>query len=318
MGRLTQEKIPFTIQAMSSAALAQISWSDPIVRKTIWSLLSLLILYGLTWAASRLLGRTVTDPLRRYKSRKLLYYAMTALGALVLMGIWSESVSQVALALTVLGAGIALALQQPILSVAGWLFILINRPYDVGDRIEIGSVSGDVIDIGVFKTTLLEIYPEGAGKGTQNTGRVIDFPNSLVLSQTLVSFTRGFEFLWDDYPILITFESNWQKAERLLLEIVRREVRAFEATARTQLEHMSKSYLVQYRSLEPAVFVVIRDSGVELGIRYLTPARQRRAIRDRISRAILTAFAQEPDIELAYPTYRIFRRDREEPRAKSD
>jgi len=287
-------------------------WANPLVQNVVWSLVAVAVVYGLTILVSTVFNRAIGDLRVRHKSRKYLYYTATALLLLVLLGVWSGNLGQLALAVTAIGAALAFALQQPVFSLAGWLYIVTRRPYDVGDRIELGGVSGDVIDIRLFKTVLLETYPEGRGHGTQSTGRVVDFPNSDVLSKSLLNYTRGFEYLWNEYPILITFESNWAKAKRLLQEIVDAETHLYEAPARTQIERMARSFLIQYDNLTPTVYLAIRDSGVELGLRYLTPARQRRTIRDRISAAILEAFEPEPDIELAYPTYRLFRRDVEE------
>jgi small-conductance mechanosensitive channel len=287
-------------------------WEDALTQKILWSLLGIVVIYGLAMLGAQLLNRALTDPLWRHKSRKLVYYTGTALAILVLLGIWSESLAQFAVGLGVLGAALALALQQVVLSLAGWFYIVTGRPYDVGDRIEIFNVAGDVIDIRVLKTVLLEIYTEGSGRGSQSTGRVVDFPNSYIFSHTLVNYTRGFEYLWNEYAIRITFESHWEKALRIVLEILEGETKGFELPAREQITQMARSYLIQYGHLTPAVYVTLRENGVELAMRYLTPARGRRQIRDRISKKILSAFAQEPDIELAYPTYRIFRRDQEE------
>ena len=295
--------------ALVAQSLLNLRWEDPITQKLLLSFVSAAVIYGLILLGRRILNRAIKEPMWRYKSRKFLYYSGIALLLLLLLAIWSENISQFAVGLGVVGVGLALALQQAILSLAGWLYIVTSRPFDVGDRVEVNGIAGDVIDIRVFKTVLLEIHMEGAGKGTQSTGRVVDIPNSYAFSHALFNYTRGFEYVWNDYPIQITFESNWERAVQLVSDIVERETRGFEAPARKQIEHMGKSYLIQYGHLTSAVFVAIRESGVELAMRYLTPARGRRQIRDRISREILNAFAKEPDIELAYPTYRVLRNE---------
>lgn len=290
-------------------SLLALRWEDPVTQKFVWSLFSVVLIYGLLFVGLRILNRAIKEPLWRYKSRKFFYYSGTALLILVLFAIWSENIGQFAFGLGVVGVGLALALQQAVLSLAGWLYIVTSRPFDVGDRIEVNDIAGDVIDIRVFKTVLLEIHMEGAGKGTQSTGRVVDIPNSYAFSHALFNYTRGFEYVWNDYPIQVTFESNWEKALQLVSDILHRETHGFEAPARQQIEHMGKRYMIQYGHLTPAVFLTIRNSGVELAMRYLTPARGRRQIRDRISREILKAFAKEPDIQLAYPTYRVLRNE---------
>lgn len=285
---------------------------DPILSKLFWTILSIALIYFVVFVSVRVFNRAIKNPERLHRMRKRLYYLGAGLGLVILIGIWSESLGEIALTLGVLGAAVAIALQAPVVNMAGWLFIVMQRPYEIGDRIEIEGLAGDVIDIRLFKTVLLEIYAEGMGRGSQSTGRVADFPNSMVFSNKLYNYTRGFAYLWNEYPILITFESNWQKAEGILNEILNRHTLRFEAGAKKQIEEMSRSYLIRYGALTPIVQVILRDSGIELGLRYLTPARERRIVRDAISKDILNAFEAEKDIELAYPTYRIFRRDIEE------
>lgn len=287
-------------------------WSDPLMQNVLWSGVTLVVVWAIVMGGVQVLNRTLQNQRVRHKSRKFLYYLGTIASIIALFSLWSGAGSQIALVLSVVGAALAFALQQPLVSLAGWLYIVVSRPYDVGDRIEVNDVAGDIIDIRLFKTVLLETSPEGRGSGTQSTGRVLDLPNSVVFSMPMVNITRGFEYVWNEYPILLTFESNWQKGQKLLQDILDRETVAFEPPMRAQVERMSRSYLIHYENLTPMVYVVIRDSGVELGLRYLSPARQRRTLRDRISRQILEAFEREPDLEFAYPTWRIFRREVEE------
>lgn len=302
----------FSLFAFAQGFGPQPQWSDPWASNLLWSAVTLVVVWVVIMAAVHVLNRTLQNQRVRHKSRKFLYYLGTIASIIALLSLWSGAGSQIALVLSVVGAALAFALQQPLVSLAGWLYVVVSRPYDVGDRIEIGGFAGDVIDIRLFKTVLLETYAEGRGAGTQSTGRVLDLPNSTLFSETLVNITRGFEYVWNEYAILLTFESNWEKGQKLLQEVLDRETVAFEPPMRSQVERMSRSYMIHYENLTPMVYVVIRDSGVELGLRYLTPARQRRTIRDKISRQILEIFEREPDLEFAYPTWRIFRREIEE------
>ncbi len=285
---------------------------DALIQKTIWSTAILLIVWALVIVIIKVLSRTIKSQRMRHKTRKFSYYGGSILTLLGLFFLWSETGAEIAITISVIGAGLAFALQQPITSFAGWLYIITNRPYDVGDRIEVGGVSGDVIDIRLFKTVLLESSLEGIGTGTQNTGRIADFPNSNVFGLNIFNYSRGFEFVWNEFPILLTFESNWQKAYDELTDIIDKETVQFESPAGVQIGRMTRSYMIYDDKLSSKVYVMIKDSGVELGLRYLTPVRQRRVIRDSISRQIMELFEREPDLEFAYPTYRIFRREIEE------
>lgn len=276
-------------------------------------MVSLLLIWALVVLGVQILTRTVKNQRWRHKAKRFSYHFGTVSSILSLFFLWSGSGGEVAITLSVVGAGLAFALQQPLVSLAGWLYLITNRPYDVGDRIEINGVSGDVIDIRLFKTVLMESNLESARLGsTQNTGRVVEFPNANLFSYNLMNYTQGFAFVWNEYSVLITFESNWKKALEALKQIIVQETQQFEETATQQMQHMGRNYLIFDDKLAPSVYANILDSGVDLGLRYLTPVRQRRVIRDRISRAVLDLFDREPDLEFAYPTYRIFRREIEE------
>jgi len=292
--------------------MPSISVSDPWVQNLIYSAIALVAIWVLFFLLSKVFERAIQDKLWRHKTRKFTFYAGVGASIVALLIIWVGDGGQIAITFSVIGAGLALALQQPLVSMAGWVYIVTNHPYDIGDRIEINGVSGDVVDIKFLKTVLFESYLEGTAAGTQTTGRVVDIPNADVLMMNVFNYTRGFEYVWNEYPILITFESNWEKAYKILSEIMKDEAERFEAPAMRQVSTLERRYLIYDEKMISEVYVMIKDSGIELGMRYISPARRRRMIRDQISRRALAAFNEQPDIELAYPTYRIFRREIEE------
>jgi small-conductance mechanosensitive channel len=201
-----------------------------------------------------------------------------------------------------------LALQEVILSMASWFLILVRRPFQVGDRIELGGVKGDVIDIRLFQTTLLEIG--NWVEADQSTGRIVHVPNSAVFKQENFNYSRGFEFIWNELKILITFESDWKRAEKIMLEHGAEEAEEKEKVVRSKINRMTKRYMIHYGQLTPIVYIDIKDSGVELTLRYLTEARKRRTTQDALCRAILDDFDKEEKVNFAYPTYRIVMNER--------
>lgn len=298
----------------ASQGIFSFRWDDPVTKKAILSLATLVVIYLLVLLVTKILNRAIKDVRWKYKTRKFLYYFGAFFFGIGLVLIWADFAGQFALVLSVIGAGVAIAFQQPLVSLVGWLRIIINRPYTIGDRIEINGIAGDVIDIQLLKTVLLEIGGTGTSRSAQSTGRVVDFANGFIFSQPLFNYTRGTEYLWNEYPILVTFESDWRRAHDVVLEIVNQHTARFESGARAQIAKMAEHYLIQFNVLRPIVYVAIRESGVELTLRYISPARQARQIRDAISRDILTAFQREPGVELAYPTTRSFTRINEEPK----
>jgi small-conductance mechanosensitive channel len=141
-------------------------------------------------------------------------YVAFALGVLVIVPLWFEGVKSASTFLGLLSAGLAIALRDPVVNLAGWAFILWRRPFEVGDRIQIGTHAGDVIDQRIFQFTLMEI---GNWVGAdQSTGRVVHIPNGKVFTEMLANYSKGFQYIWDEIPVLITFESNWEKAKGIL------------------------------------------------------------------------------------------------------
>jgi len=290
-----------------------IDFGNPLIQKALKSLITILVLYSAAYVAIRLINVRISDLKRRYRARKIAYYTATALVVIVLALIWIEQTRALATALGIIGAGVALALSQPLLSIAGWLLLMVRRPFDVGDRIELGKVHGDVIDIRLFQTMLMEIG--NWVEADQSTGRIVHCPNSLIFTEPIYNYTRGFEFIWNEIKALVTFESDWKRAEEIILQCAREEgeQEQIQAKLTKDLYRLSQRHLIfPYTTLTPYVYISIQDSGVELTLRYLTEARKRRTTEDRISRRILEAFAKEPNVGLAYPTYRIYRRDIED------
>lgn len=178
-------------------------------------LASVLVVVGL-WMARRLalavVWRRVEDVRSRYRWRKSLTYTAVVVALLVVGRIWWEGLDQVATFLGLLSAGLAIALKDVVASLAGWAFILWRRPFEVGDRVQVGDHAGDVIDVRIFQFSLLEIG--NWVDADQSTGRVIHVPNAKVLTDVVANYSKGFQQIWDELPVLVTFESNWRKAKR--------------------------------------------------------------------------------------------------------
>jgi small-conductance mechanosensitive channel len=206
--------------------------------------------------------------------------------------------------LGLLSAGLAIALRDPIANLGGWAFILWRRPFAVGDRIQIGPNSGDVIDVRIFEFSLLEIG--NWVDADQSTGRIVHVPNGKVFSDPVANYTTGFQYVWDEIPVLVTFESDWRAAKTLLTDIAARYAAHVSDDAGRQIEAASRQFMIRYDKLTPTVFTSARDSGVLLTIRYLVEPRQRRVAGSAIWEEILDTFAGRPDIDLAYPTTRFF------------
>ncbi len=182
---------------------------------------------------------------------------------------------------------------------------MLKRPFDLGDRVEVNGRTGDVIDVGAFHTTLLEVGEWV--KGDQSTGRIVFIPNSEVFRHSVTSYTKGFPFIWSEFSVVVTYESDWQAAKDILLSQAEAEAQTIRAEVMERIRAMQHRYAIHYEHLTPTVYTTIADQGIELTLRFLSPVRQRRTIAHRIAEGILQAFAARKDIDFAYPTTRIYR-----------
>lgn len=172
-------------------------------------------------------------------------------------------------------AGLAIALRDPVINLAGWAFILWRRPFDVGDRIQIGEHAGDVIDVRIFQFTLMEIGNWVAAD--QSTGRIIHVPNGRIFSEVLANYSKGFQYIWNEIPVLVTFESDWEKAKALLQEIADRHAAHLSQSAEERVRRAASRFMIKYSQLTPTVYTQVEASGVLLTIRYLCEPRWRRS-----------------------------------------
>ena len=160
----------------------------------------------------------VEDIKTRHQWRKVTSYISFTLIFIIIAQIWFKGIESIATYLGLVSAGIAIALKEPLNNLTGWLYIIWRSPFDVGDRIQLGAQSGDVIDTNIFNFTVMEI---GSWIDADDyTGRIIHIPNGLIFSETLANYGKGFKYIWNEIPVLVTFESNWEKAKKLLIEIV--------------------------------------------------------------------------------------------------
>lgn len=279
--------------------------SPGITYQLILSIIAIFLIWLVWFIAIRILNRNLPEAKVRYKWRKNLTYVSVFIGFLIVGRIWFEGLQSLATFLGLLSAGLAIALRDPVTDFAGWIFILWRKPLDVGDRIQLGDVKGDVIDIRVFKFTVLEIG--NWVHADQSTGRVVHVPNHKVFSDSLANYTSDFEFIWNELEVIITFESDWEKAKQILQDIASEHVEDFVEQAQQQVLRAKKSYLIYYQYLTPIVYTDIQDSGIQLTIRHLSDPRKRRKVSQSIWEGILRKFDEHDDIELAYPTMRIYK-----------
>ncbi len=278
--------------------------SPDVTASIIETLVVILVLWLVRLIVFRIIIKRTDSKRTQYKWRKNLTYISVFIGILLIGRIWFVGIGSLATFLGLLSAGVAIALKDPVTDLAAWLFIIWRKPFDVGDRIELDNARGDVIDVRPFKFTILEIG--NWVDADQSTGRVIHIPNHLVFTGQLANYTSDFKFIWNEIQVLVTFESDWKKAKGILQTVIRAVSKEFIEEAKKQIAKASKSYLIEYRYLTPIVYTDVKNSGINLTVRYLTDPRRRRGTSQRIWEEILEEFAEHDDIDFAYPTIRYY------------
>ena len=246
----------------------------------------------------------IKDNEKRYKWNKISTYIFYFLLFFVIGSIWFEGFESIATFLGLVGAGAAVALKDPISNMAAWLYIITRAPFKIGDRVQLGEHAGDVIDITLSYFTIMEMG--NWVDADQNTGRLIHVPNGKIFTESLANYGKGFHFIWNEMPVLVTFESNWKKARMILQGIIKIKSEKFHFNASDMIKKASKKFMIHKTSLEPTIYTAVKDSGVELTIRHLCKPRDRRDIEQDIWESILDEFNKELDIDFAYPTVRRF------------
>lgn len=280
-------------------------WAEisPLTQGIIESIAVIVLSVFMRAAIVALVRKRSEDPRSIYTWRKGTQYFFTVFALTMIISIWFQGTSDVATFLGLLSAGVAVALKDPLANLVGWLFVLWQRPFSVGDRVEIRGMIGDVVDQRFFTFTMLEVG--NWTHGEQSTGRVLHVPNSHVFAHPLFNYTEPFNFIWDEIAVVVTFESDWALTKELLTKIVNEHSSEIIPEAKRQLEDTSKKSLISYSNLSPIVYTSVVDVGVKLAVRYLTPTRRRRGAQNELWEAILTELSGEECISLAYPTQRV-------------
>lgn len=282
---------------------------SPTIAKLILTLAVAVVAWLIRWVWLAITNRRTDDPQTRYRWRKTATYSLTIVGLILVGRVWLEGIQSLVTYLGLVSAGIAIALRDPIANWFGWIFIGWRRPFTIGDRIQIGTLAGDVIDIGVSTFSVLEVGAHSLGE--QTTGRIVHVPNGKVFIEPLTNMTQGFNYIWNEIPITVTFESDWRRAKSLLEGVLRDRIDSVTDEAARFIRDASRKFLIRSANVQPVVYTRIVPDGVELALRYVCEARSRRSTTQAVCEAVLEAFAGEPTIDFAYRTSRIFRQSEE-------
>ena len=230
-----------------------------------------------------------------------------------LISIWFNDPKTLATALGLVLAGLAFAMQRAVLAFVGYVIILRGRTFNVGDRIVMGGVRGDVVSLGFMQTAIMEMgEPPGEQsdapslwvQGRQYTGRLVTITNDKLFDSPVYNYSREFPYIWEEMKIPVPYRTNRRDAERILLEVAQKHTLKVVELSRDVLDELRRRHFLREAELEPHVFFRLTDNWVEMSLRFIARDSGIRALKDKMSRDILDAF-EKARIEIASGTYEV-------------
>ncbi len=258
--------------------------------KCVAALIGVLIIH----TGFRLLERTVPRHFgranSRYKVRKFVVFSGYVAILLFLALLFEDHLGRLGFALGLVGAGVAVALQDVLASIAGAFSIGFSKLYAVGDRVQIGDTRGDVIDIGLLRTTLLETG-NWVSKDLYN-GRIVRVPNSAVLKGSVFNYSQGFQFVWDEIKVVFTTGSDFQFAKDMLTRVAREAIGDYLLEAQASWKVVSDYYETVSPPLEPTITLVVNAGNLEFDVSYVVHYTKRTTMQDQLFTKIVQEVAK--------------------------
>jgi small-conductance mechanosensitive channel len=223
----------------------------------------------------------------RYKVRKFVVFSGYVSILLFLAFLFEDRLGRLSFAVGIAGAGVAVALQDVLASIAGAFSIGFSRLFAVGDRVQIGDTRGDVIDLGLLRTTLME-----TGNWVNcdlYNGRIVRIPNSAVLKGSVFNYSQGFRFIWDEIKLQFTTTSDCEFAREMLLGVAKQAIGEYLIEAQNSWRQMSDTYQSEKPPLEPMVALVVNAGALEFSLSYVVDYTKRTFMKDRLFTRIVEA-----------------------------
>lgn len=284
-------------------------------KKLLFTLAFILILYALRWLlrggiALAIRGR---EGPAKFWSRQGVNLFVALLTIIGICSIWFDDPTRLTTALGLVTAGLAFALQRVITAIAAYFVILRGNTFNVGDRIVMGDVRGDVVALGFIQTIIMEMGqpppvqnadPAMWVRARQYTGRVVAVTNDKIFDTPVYNYSRDFPYIWEEMHVPVSYQSDVRRAEEILLRVAAKHTREIEQLSEPELAELERRYSVERASLKPRVYFRMTDNWVELSLRFIAADHKIRDLKDAISRGILEEFRQA-GLGVASGTYEV-------------
>ena len=282
--------------------------------KLLFTVLFFVVLWALAGVAHRIAHRLLQSRKDlEFWSRQIIRVTATFAGVVGILSIWFDYTGRLAAGVGLFSAGLAFALQRVVTAFAGYFVILRGGTFNVGDRIKMGGVRGDVIGITFLQTTIMEMGQPPSAQGEdpgmwvqarQYSGRIVTVTNAKIFDEPVYNYTRDFPYIWEEIRIPIPYTGDWVQAERILKAAAERHGVDEAHLAPGVMAEIQRRYFLETPDIKPKTYLRLTDNWIELAVRFVTPEHGIRLVKDRMSREILDAF-REAGIDVASTTFEI-------------
>lgn len=277
---------------------------DPTVGKIVAVIVGIIIIKSIAHVIQRILLGRVESIDTRYRLRKLINAIGAVVSILIVTVVFSNKLGNVTVAFGVAGAGIAFALQEVIASIAGWVAVSFGNFYSVGDRVQLGGIIGDVIDVGVLRTTIMETGQWV--KADLYNGRIVRVANSFVFKEPVFNYSGDFPFLWDEITVPVKYGSDYKQAREIMQRIANEELGHHVPGAKERWREMVNKYRIEDARIDPLVTLIANDNWLEFTVRYVTDYKMRRSSKDILFTRIMEEFdATNGKVSIASATFHL-------------
>lgn len=272
-------------------------FENPSFQKLLIIAIGVVIILLISALIKRTLNRRISETDKKYKARKAVNMLAYLLMVCVVLFVYSDKLGNVGIALGMAGAGVAFALQEIIVSLAGWLTIMLTNKIRIGDRVKIGDLRGDIIDIGILSTTVMEVGDWV--NGDLYNGRIVSLSNSFVYKERIHNYSSEYPFLWDELTIPIRTGGDPEIPRALFAQVLQDITGDYVARSEKKWTTLTDKYRVEEAQVKPMVTLQFDENWTTYTLRYIVDYKKRRGTKDQIYSAILSAIGKHPEIQIA-------------------
>lgn len=284
-------------------------------KKLLFSVVFVLAIYLLNkflhWTARRFVSAPEEKRVA-FWARQGISIVMALVTIIGLISLWFDNPSRLATAAGLVAAGLAFALQRVVTAFAGYIVILRGKTFTVGDRISMGEIRGDVLELNFFQTVIMEMGqpPEGDSsspawiEARQYTGRIVRVSNAAVFEKPVYNYTREFPYIWEEIRLPVPYNADHERAENILLEAAHKYTTNYLDLSEEALRALERRFVMKRSELKPQIFWRLTDNWLEVTVRFIVPDTGIRQIKSDMSRFILSEL-DEAGIGIASGTYEV-------------